>query len=163
MSDPAALADGDDLNRTAGSPSSDDKGKAISAPALIDRISLGLLYLLPIVFIAGRAPADIIMSLIAVLFLVRSQIGLGWSWLKTPWLRTALVFWGYLLAISVFAIEPEDSFGRALPFIRFVLFAAALQHWLLTDRQRIKTFLTALAIAVGFVILDCLYQYVVGS
>ena len=163
MSDRAVLADGDNLGQAAVAKSPKDGGRTIAAPALLDRISLGLLYLLPVVFVAGRAPADIVMSLIALLFLVRSQIGLGWAWLKTPWISAALIFWGYLLLISALAIEPDDSFGRALPFIRFVLFAAALQHWLLIDRQRIKTFLTVLAIAVGFVILDCLYQYVVGA
>jgi len=162
MPDRAATADGDDLNRAPVPASADERGTAFSAAGLLERIGLGLLYLLPILFVAGRAPADIAMSVIALLLLVRSQLGLGWYWLKTPWLTVALIFWGYLLFVSAMAIEPEDSFGRALPFIRFVLFAAALQHWLLVDRHRIKLFLTVLAIAVGFVILDCLYQFVMG-
>ena len=58
---------------------------------------------------------------------------------------------------------PRDSFSRALPFLRFVLFAAALQHWLLVERKAVlRTFLTTLAVTVGFVLLDCLYQYAIG-
>jgi O-antigen ligase len=134
-----------------------------SAAAFVDRLARILLYALPILFIVGRAPAEIAVSLIAVLFLVRSALGLGWSWLKTPWLTAALVFWAYLLIVSALALSPEDSFGRALPFLRFVLFAAALQHWLLTEPAAIRTFLTTLAVAVGFVVIDCLYQYATGA
>lgn len=162
MPNQAATVDRDDLSKATLSGNAEEKAKAFSPSGLSDLIGLWLLYLLPVLFIAGRAPAEIAMSVVALLFLVRSQLGLGWYWLKTPWLTAALVFWGYLLLVSAFAIEPEDSFGRALPFIRFILFAAALQHWLLVDKYRIKMFLTVLALAVGFVILDCLYQYVLG-
>lgn len=140
------------------------KGRVTLRPlTVLDRAGLAILFLLPVLFIAGRAPADIAMSLVALLFLARSWFGLGWTWLKTPWLSVALLFWSYLLVASALAIDPEDSFGRALPFVRFILFAAALQHWLLVDRQRINIFLISLAAAVGFVILDCLYQYVMGQ
>ena len=152
MSDQAVITDHGDLQPAAVSP----------APDVLDRLGKGLLYLLPIIFIVGRAPADMVISAIALLFLLRSQFGIGWRWLKTPWLSAAFLFWGYLLLVSALAIAPDDSFGRALPFIRFVLFAAALQHWLLVDKNSIKIFLSMLAAAVGFVILDCFYQYVTG-
>ena len=131
--------------------------------AALDRVARGLLYALPILFIIGRAPADITVSLIAILFLVRSALGLGWEWLRTPWVLAVLVFWAHLFLVSALAISPEDSFSRALPFLRFFLFAAALQHWLLTDSQAVRTFLTTLAAAVGFVLVDCLYQYATGA
>jgi len=132
------------------------------APHALHALARCLLYALPVLFVIGRAPAEIAISLIALLFLARSALGLGWTWLKTPWLAVALVFWAYLLLVSALAISPEDSFGRALPYLRFVLFAVALQHWLLTEPAAIRTFLKILAIAVGFVLLDCLYQYGTG-
>ncbi len=140
-----------------------DAGHARSASALLDPVAHSLLYALPVLFVIGRAPADIAVSLIAILFLARSALGLGWFWLKTPWLGAALIFWAYLLAASLLALDPDESFSRALPFLRFVLFAAALQHWLLVERAAVRTFLSTLAIAVGFVLLDCLYQYATGA
>lgn len=131
-------------------------------PISLNRLGLSLLYVLPVLFIAGRAPADITMSAIALLFLARSGLGLGWIWLRAPWIMAALALWAYLILASTLAIEPSGSLGRALPFIRFILFAAALQHWLLSERQSIIRFLSILAIVVGFVVLDCLYQFVVG-
>lgn len=129
----------------------------------LDRAGQALLFLLPVLFVLGRAPADIAISIIAFLLIVRSQFGLGWQWLRTSWISAALVFWGYLLLVSALAIEPDDSFGRALPFIRFILLAAAMQHWLLTDQRSIQIFLRVLAATLGFVIVDCLYQYAMGQ
>lgn len=137
--------------------------RGASAASALDHLARGLLVLFPILFIIGRAPAEIAFSLIAVLFLARSALGLGWFWLRTPWVAAALVFWGYLLLASAIAISPEDSYSRALPFLRFFLFAAALQHWLLVDETTRRRFLTSLALTVGFVLLDCLYQYVTGA
>ncbi|MEZ5931274.1 MAG: O-antigen ligase family protein [Alphaproteobacteria bacterium] len=154
MADPSALADEGGMVR--------GDAAGWSGGMIMDRLAQGLLIALPVLFIIGRAPADIAFSLIAVLFLARSALGLGWRWLKTPWVAAALVFWGYLLLISAVAISPGDSYGRALPFLRFVLFAAALQHWLLIDQATFRRFLTSLALTVGFVLLDCLYQYVTG-
>lgn len=154
MADPSALADDAGLIR--------DEAPRWSAASILDHVARGLFITLPILFIIGRAPADIAVSLIAMLFLARSALGLGWAWLRTSWVVAALVFWGYLLLVSAIAISPEESYSRALPFLRFVLFAAALQHWLLVDKTTLRRFLTSLALTVGFVLLDCLYQYVTG-
>ncbi|MEM9442146.1 MAG: O-antigen ligase family protein, partial [Pseudomonadota bacterium] len=154
MAEPTAYAHSADFVR--------DQTSGGMGATVLDRCAHGLLIILPLLFIIGRAPADIAISLIAAMFLLRSALGLGWSWLKTPWLRAALLFWGYLLIVSAFAISPEDSYSRALPFLRFVLFAAALQHWLFVDNRTLHRFLLCLAFTVGFVLLDCLYQYVTG-
>lgn len=140
----------------------DATGKGVAVTRTLDYVARALIFGLPILFVVGRAPAEIAVSLIAVLFLLRSALGLGFAWLRTPWVGAALVFWAYLLVISALALSPEDSYGRALPFLRFVLFAAALQHWLLTEREHIRRFLILLAITVTFVLIDCLYQYAVG-
>ena len=134
-----------------------------SFTSFLDRFALWLLIAMPVLFVLGRAPADIAVSFIGLLFLIRSALGLGWQWLRTPWLLMALVFWAYLQSVSLLAISPVDSFGRALPFIRFLLFAAALQHWLLTEPRVIKRFLSVLACVVAFVWIDCLYQYQFGQ
>jgi O-antigen ligase len=129
----------------------------------LERLGQWLLLALPLVFVLGRSPADVLISLLALLFLLRSATTGGWRWLKTPWVLAGLGFWLYLLGQSAFAVEPGDAYGRALPFCRFVLFAAALQHWLLAEERQRWRFLISLALAVGFVALDCLYQYATGA
>ncbi|MGH1477279.1 MAG: O-antigen ligase family protein [Geminicoccales bacterium] len=163
MSDQAVVVERADLEQTGDVSRNRQSLTNNSLSIVLDRLGYALIMALPVLFVVGRAPADIAISLIALLFLVRSQLGLGWRWMRTAWVSAALLFWGYLLLASALAIDPENSFGRALPFIRFILLAAALQHWLLIDRRRIYQFLSVLAAVLVFVLVDCLYQYVQGE
>jgi hypothetical protein len=51
----------------------------------LERLGQWLLLALPLVFVLGRSPADVLISLLALLFLLRSATTGGWRWLKTPW------------------------------------------------------------------------------
>jgi O-antigen ligase len=128
----------------------------------LDQAGRLLLLILPVTFLLGRAPSDIALSLIACLFLLRSALTGEWAWLRTPWVIVALVIWAYLLAITPFGLNAANSFERAAPFGRFVLFAAALQHWLLTDRIMQRRLLMIVGAVVGFVAIDTLVQFWLG-
>ena len=119
-----------------------------------------LLCALPALFLLGQAGGDIALSTVAVLFLARSALERSWAWLRTPWVGAGLLVWAYLIAISTFVAEASwASHERALPFGRFVVFAAALQHWLLVDPRVRRGFLWCLAGVVAFVAIDTLIQY----
>lgn len=128
----------------------------------LDQAARLLLLALPITLVLGRSPSDITISLIALLFLLRSALTGQWSWLRTPWVGVALVIWAYLIVISPFGLNANNSFERSLPLGRFVIFAAALQHWLLIDRVTQKRFFIGLAAVVGFVVIDTLIQFWTG-
>ncbi len=132
------------------------------AIAWLDQLAFWLLLAMPFMFLVGRAAADIVLSATAVLFLVHSAVTGRWQWLRTPWVGVALLLWLYLIAVSPFAQNADNAFGRSLPFGRFILFAAAVQHWVLTDRRRQQQFLLSLALVVGFVVFDTLLQFVLG-
>jgi len=123
----------------------------------------GLLLALPVLLVVGRSPADIAVSLIALLFLGHSVVMRDWGWVRTPWVALGLGVWAYLIGVSLLAPEPEAALSRALPFGRFVLFAAALQHWLLGERGTQRALLAVLAAVVAFVALDTLLQFATGT
>jgi O-antigen ligase len=142
----------------------------ISAPAIRQagvswpaRLGRGLVIALPVLFLIGRAPADIAVSLIAVLLLVRSALARDWAWLRTPWVIAGLAIWLYLVLVSGLAADAAGAYSRAMPFGRFVLFGAALQHWLLVERGTRRAMLIALAAVISVVVLDSLFQYVHGQ
>ena len=116
-----------------------------SSADLLDRLGRLLVVAIPALFLIGRAPADIALSLIAILLLVRSALGRDWSWLRTPWVGVGLAIWLYLIVVSALAEDPGAAYSRALPFGRFVLFGAALQHWLLVERRTRRMLLIVLA------------------
>jgi O-antigen ligase len=128
----------------------------------LERLGRLLLCALPVLFLIGRAPADIALSLIGLLLLMRSGLCREWSWLRTPWVAVGLALWLYLIAASALANDVEAAYSRALPFGRFVLFGAALQHWLLVEPATRRTLLLVLGGVVAFVCFDTLLQFATG-
>ncbi len=119
-----------------------------------------LVLAIPALLVIGKAPPDIAASLVALLFLIRSALLKDFSWARTPWIKAALAVWIYLILASLAAEHIGAALGRAGPWIRFVLFAAALQFWLLNDGVWLKRLLIATGATVGFVAADTVFQYV---
>ena len=133
-----------------------------SSSALLERSGRVLVIALPVLFLIGRAPADVAVSLIGLLLLMRSGLARDWAWLRTPWVVVGLAIWLYLILASAFAADAAGAYSRALPFGRFVLFGAALQHWLLVERRTRRALLIALGAVIAFVLLDSLLQFATG-
>ena len=74
-----------------------------------------------------------------------------------------LAIWLYLIVASAFAEDLGAAYSRALPFGRFVLFGAALQHWLLVERGTRRMLLIVLGAVIAFVALDTLLQFATGQ
>jgi O-antigen ligase len=116
---------------------------------------------LPVLLVLGRGAADTALSLVAVLFLVRSAVMRDWLWLKKPWLRMAAALWAWMLLVSAFAFHPMHSYGAALAWVRFLLFAAAEEYWIL-DYPWLRRLALATAGTLGFVAVDVIWQFVTG-
>ena len=123
-------------------------------------ISLFILCLLPISLLTGPAIPDISITLICILFLIYSFLHKDFKWLKEKWVRAGLAFWICLLFISIFALNIYDSFQDALIFIRYIIFAIAISHWLIKDKIILEFFLKILTLTIIFVVFDCLLQFI---
>jgi O-antigen ligase len=121
-----------------------------------------LLLMLPLWLISGRAAVDADLSLIAIMFLVRSAVMRDWSWARSTWFRIGLGLWLWTLVVSVFAFDHRLSFSQAAPWIRFLLFAAALESWVLDEVWMHRLLWVATGTLV-FVAFDTLLQYFHGS
>ena len=116
---------------------------------------------LPVLLVLGRGAADTALSLVAILFLVRSAAMRDWSWLAHTWVRVAVVLWLWMLLISGFAFDPVRSYGAALSWVRFLLFAAAAEHWVLDDAWLKRLAWVACAV-LAFVASDVIWQFMSG-
>jgi O-antigen ligase len=121
-----------------------------------------ILLTLPVWLTSGRAAVDADLSLIAILFLVRSALLRDWSWARSTWFRIGLGLWGWTLIVSLFAFDHQLSFSQAVPWIRFLLFAAALESWILNEIWMRRLLWVATGVLV-FTSLDSLLQYFHGS
>lgn len=121
-----------------------------------------LVVLLPLCLIGGRVAVDAALSLTAILFLLRSILSRDWRWTRSTWFRIGLVLWLWMLFISPFAFDPLLSFSQGGPWIRFLIFAAALEYWVLDEVWMRRLLWTATA-AVVFVAGDTWLQYLTGT
>ena len=116
------------------------------------------IFLMPALFLFSNTWADVVVSVIAILFLFHSGNRKNWEWTKRPWVIAALSLWVYAITIcSPLAVYPGASFETTL-FIRFILFGAALAYWILQDKTAKKWFEYGVVAVIVFIIIDCFYQ-----
>ena len=126
--------------------------------AWLDRIVPWATLLLPILLLHGRGPADGVLSAIAVAFLIRSAMVGDWRWLRRVWVRVALAWWAWLVLCSLL----WGDAAQALAVLRFLVFAAALEHWAL-DGAWVRAWLARLLrLAAFYLAAQCLLQFATG-
>jgi O-antigen ligase len=122
--------------------------------------------LLPVALLYSRAIGDALLSVIAVLFLVQMGGARGagrdrWGWLRTPWSRLALLFWGWMVVCTLVSGR-QQTIIQAVLLLRFFVFAAALENWVLADprtRQRLWYVIVAVAL---WIFIEAWQQYLFG-
>lgn len=116
---------------------------------------------IPVLLVLGRAAADAGLSLVAILFLVHC-VGAGdWGWIRRPWFRVAFALWVWLLFTSNFALDVTSAYSQAATWLRFLVFAAAAEHWLL-DARWLRRLLAVTCVTLAFVAADTILQYFHG-
>lgn len=130
----------------------------------LENIARFFAFFTPVALLIGRVPAEVCVILTSLLFLIHTVKSRDVTWLHQRWVQIALVTWVYLVGTSFFAVvNVDDALQRSLPFIRFILYAIALQAWLLKEPRMVKRALIILGAAVGFVIIDGTVQYITGT
>lgn len=122
-----------------------------------------LMVLLPLAIIASKAGGDIVLSIIAALFLLKTAITRDIKWLSNTWVKLAFLFWFYLLLRAGFTPDPIDGLGRALPWIRYPLFTAALAYGISWQGNWPRHMMYSLAAGMGFLVFDALFQFAYGA
>ena len=89
----------------------------------------------PFIYLIERDPADLWLSSISLIFLIRCIKNKDWNWATQFWFRSALVLWIFGLLSALTGPEPLFSFQQGFVWIRFPLYAAAAQVWLAKDRD----------------------------
>lgn len=133
-------------------------------PLKLQRIFMYLAYAVPFGLIIGRAPAEIIMSLVSMAFLIHSTMQRDFSWLRQKWVRLAIITWLYLILAGLLSVyDVSAGLKRGLEWGRFPLFAIAFGNWLLPLDQDFKLLKRMLIILLPLVAIDALFQFVTGT
>ncbi len=116
----------------------------------------------PFIFLIERDPADLWLTLISVIFLIRCFYKKDWNWAGQLWFVFAFLFW--LLSMISGILGPYDkySFFQGFIWIRFPLYVAAAQIWLGKDREiRMVMFvsiLTGMLIMCLILLAESIYE-----
>ena len=108
----------------------------------------------PFIYLIERDPADLWLSIISLIFLIRCFRKKDWGWTNQLWFRSAFILWILGLFSAITGPEPLFSFQQGFVWIRFPLYAAAAQVWLAKDRDiRIVMLLSML---IGMIIMSAI-------
>ena len=102
----------------------------------------------PFILLIERTPADFWVSLLAIIFVVRSLLKRDGSWLRNFWVRAGFVFWFWCIFVSAVSDLPLYSVGEAIAWFRFPLFAMATVFWLASDKRLLYAMLLSTAIGI---------------
>ena len=89
----------------------------------------------PFIYLIERDPADLWLSLISLVFLIRCIRMKDWGWTNQLWFKSTLVLWLFGLFSAVTSTDALFSFQQGFVWIRFPLYVAAAQVWLAKDRD----------------------------
>ena len=89
----------------------------------------------PLIYLIERDPADLWLSLIGLVFLIRCIRNKDWGWANQLWFKSALTLWLFGLFSAVTSTDPLFTFQQGLVWIRFPLYVAAAQAWLAKDKD----------------------------
>tara|TARA_Y100000590_G_scaffold462560_2_gene626977 strand:+ start:538 stop:1887 length:1350 start_codon:yes stop_codon:yes gene_type:complete len=127
---------------------------------IIEKFAYFLILIIPIALITGPAIPDISISLVGISFLLIFYLKKNLTYKNTEiWVKISLIFWIYLIIISLFSENKYLAYRDAIIFIRIILIPIFLYYWLLNNNKKIKQFSFLIFITVVFVSLDTFYQF----
>ena len=106
----------------------------------------------PFVYMIERDPADLWLTLIGTIFLLRCFRKKDWDWTSQMWFKSALVLWLFGLFSAVTGTDPLFTFQQGFVWIRFPLYVAAAQVWLARDRD--IRILMLLSMLIGMLLMS---------
>lgn len=128
-----------------------DGKRALMELPLIER-SLHVFWLLgPFIFLIERTPADALISILALAFVVRMMRNRDFFCFKQFWVRATFAFWLVCFFSAFLSLNSVYAFGEAFVWIRFPLFAMAVVFWLAQDKRIF--YLMLLSTTLGFLIM----------
>ena len=133
---------------------------------IMERVALVAMLLVTPALLYTRGVADTLFSVTALLFLIDCARTHHWAWVRQGWVPFAGAWWIWEMICSLPLPPPFygswPSLLQAVVMVRFFVFAAALEHWLLRDPQRrlwLRRVVQAVAAYIG---IQCLFQWVTG-
>ena len=122
----------------------------------------------PLMLLHAPSIAEGTIAITGLCFLAQSAVARDWHWLRTGWMPVALSWWGWVvlcsLPLPVLGLGPGGlhSLTEAVAVIRFLLFAGALEQWVLRDPRARRWLFGIIAAAAAWIAAESLHQLFAG-
>ena len=133
-------------------------------------VSLIATLLVPFGLLHAFVLAEICIGITDALFALEMLRQTSFSWTKKKWFIFAILWWVWLLfcstplPLSGFGVAGwRISFAGALVVIRLLVFALALQSWVLTTARAQRLLWLMLALSCLWIGVECWQQYLTGK
>ncbi len=142
--------------------------QSATAPIWLDRTALVATLLTPLLLMHGHGIAEGLIVVTDLCFLLRCAMARNWDWLRIFWVRLGLAWWGWLvicsLPIAALGLGPGGVGPLVLTLanLRFLLFAAALEHAVLREPRARRWLWQVLAACVVWIAGSSLIQFAFG-
>ena len=131
------------------------------SPQWLPTAATCLTLLLPWALLYARAIGDATLCAIVVLFLAGRALERDWTWLRAPWTRLALLFWGWMLLCTLLNGNGQ-AIQQALASIRFFLLVPALQAGVLASERTRRWLGYVILAAALWILVESWQQYLLG-
>jgi O-antigen ligase len=141
--------------------------RSVDRAALVRRLEQAALVatlLTPPFLLHAFVLAEATIALTGLLFLVRSGLVRDWAWARAGWMRIAWVWWLWLVICSLPGIGRGGaaSLVQAAIAVRYLLFAAALEHWVLAPARARLWLWRIVAACAAWIAFQVLWQFGFG-
>lgn len=133
-------------------------------------VALAATLLVPLGLLHAFVLAEIGIGIVDILFLAEMAREKNFGWARNRWFIVALVWWGWLLvcslplpALGLPAAGWVISFLQAFVIIRLIVFAVALQSWVLTTAAARRAVWFTLALSGLWIGVESWQQFLTGS
>ena len=126
----------------------------------INYIFILLILLLPITLITGSAIPDLTVTFSGIFFLIYISINKSYKiFLKNNLVKFSIIFWLFLIFISLFSENIVLAYRDTLIFIRFLALPIFLIFLVFNNERYLKITIGIIFFSVIFVCLDSFYQF----
>lgn len=121
-----------------------------------------LIGLYPAALAAGTAISETINFILIISFLYKSYSNRNWEWIKNKTFIFLIIIWFYLIINLLLSNFPDQSFSRAIGFIRFPVLIFALIFFFLEKENSKKIIFKMWFYIFAFLICDLLFEAIMG-
>ncbi len=127
-------------------------------------LSITAIFMLPWLLLHSRQGSELAIDATGLMFLLRSVRAGDWSWLHRFWVQVGLIWWAWQVVCTACNASMDQimALPQAIFVVRFLVFVAALEHWVLAGRRARQWLFVSLGLATLYLVGQTLLQFVTG-